>query len=56
MLTQLLNCAELGCRVDSHKIVAVRGAAGNEMTPTARVRRLLNRPPLGGVLLIDGGA
>ena len=48
MHTQLLNCAELACYVDSPKGVAVRGAAGDEMTPSARVRSLLNRLSLSG--------
>ena len=34
--------------------VAVRGAAGNEMAPTARVRGLLNRLPLIGEFPLEG--
>jgi hypothetical protein len=34
--------------------VAVRGAAGDEMAPTARVWGLLNRSPLIGELALEG--
>ena len=46
---------QLSSRQKSNRTgVAVRGAAGDEMAPTARVRGLLNRLPLVCELALEG--